>query len=145
MPFLKTPYFLSQSMFDDFQVDYNCGSTTQTDMQGKVNTVVTTDETACVDSFQDAMRATLAQLPAPSQTAAGIFSSTCSLHCTTNGPDWWTIQVGNQSLASLMTAWYFASDTPTVVSPCSGVDCMQQCLAEEQQFPSGDFDATAQN
>ena len=139
MPLLRTPYFLSQSQFDDFQVDYDCSSTSATDEAGKVTTTVTPAEVPCVNNFQATMRSVLQQLPAPGQASSGIFASTCSLHCVTNGPDWWTIQVGGQSMASLMTAWSFGGDTPYVVDPCIGVDCMQQCLPEEQQFPSGDF------
>ena len=142
MPFLRTPYFLSQSQLDDFQLGYDCDTTTTTDEAGTVRTVVTSDEEACVDGVQAAIRNTLNQLPAAGQQSVGIFSSTCSLHCVTNGPDWWTIQVNGQSMASLMTQWYFASDEPYVVDQCTGSGCMATCLPEEEQFPSGDFGST---
>ncbi len=107
-----------------------------------MTTVVTDGEEACVDNAQQAIRGALEQLPAPGQQGVGIFSSTCALHCVTNGPDWWTISVDGQSMASLMTAWYFGNDEPYVVDQCSGPACMAQCLPEEQQFPSGDFGST---
>jgi hypothetical protein len=46
MPFLQSPYFLSQSQLDDFQLGYDCSTTTTTDEAGTVRTVVTSDEEA---------------------------------------------------------------------------------------------------
>ena len=142
MPLLETSYFLSQSQFDDMQVDYDCGSTTATDMAGEVHTTMTGAQVPCANAFQLSMREELETLPAPGQTGVGIFSTTCSIHCVTNGPDWWTLQVGGASMASLMTTWYFAFDTPYTLSECIGVACTNACLSEEQPFPAGDFDAT---
>ena len=140
VPLLRTSYFLSQSQLDDFQVDYDCSSTTVTTDGGKVMTTVTSDEVACADNVQTTIRGVLSGLPAAGQSAVGIFSSACSLHCVSNGPDWWTIQVGGQSMASLMGSWWFAFDTPKVVDSCTGAACAQSCIPEEQAFPSGDFD-----
>lgn len=142
MPFLQSPYFLSQSQLDDFQLGYDCDTTTTTDAAGTVHTQVTSEEESCVDGVQSAIRGALSELPALGQQAVGIFSSTCSLHCVTNGPDWWTITVDGQSMASLMTSWYYGGDEPYAVDSCTGSACMAQCLTEEQQFPSGDFGST---
>lgn len=106
LPLVQTSYFLSQSQFDDMQVDYDCGSTTITTDKGEAHTA-STDEAPCMNAFQQAMRTALETLPAPGQTAVGIFSSTCSIHCVTNGPDWWTIQVNGVSMATTLATWYY--------------------------------------
>jgi len=93
------------------------------------------------DNFQNAMRAELQNIPTATQTNSALFSSTCSAHCTTGGADYWSITVGNQSMATLMADWWFGHNTPKVMSDCIGYQCMAQCLPEEQKFPQG-FGAT---
>ena len=106
-----------------------------------VNLYATQKTEQCFNNFQTAMRAELGTLPTPSQTNSALFSSTCSAHCTTGGADYWSITVQGTSMAQLMADWWFGHNTPKIVSPCIGYQCMAQCLPQEQKFPQG-FGAT---
>lgn len=144
MPFETTPYFQNQENLDDFQVDYNCGSTSATDAAGETLTTVTATEAPCVDAFQAKMLGVTAALPTARQTGSALFSSSCSLHCISTGPDWWTITVDGHSMASSMAAWYFGTSPPLkVVSSCVGYACADACLPYEEANPPGDFGASA--
>jgi hypothetical protein len=146
MPFVKSDYFVSMSQFDDFQTNYDCNTSPVIDtqlMQNKytVNLFATAKTETCFNNFQLAMRGVLQNLPTSNQTNSGIFSSTCSAHCTSGGADYWSISVNGDSMASLMADWWFGHNTPSTMSDCMGYECMAMCLPEEQKFPQG-FGAT---
>ena len=144
MPFVKSDYFLSQSQFDDFQTNYDCSASPIIDtqiMQGNFDAPYNQLTTQCFNNLQLTIRSVLQNLPTATQTGSGIFSSTCSSHCTTTGADYWTITVGDATLSSLVAAWWFGHDTPRTISACQGTPCMADCIPEEQRFPQG-FGAT---
>jgi len=98
----------------------------------------------CFDNLQLTIRAVLQTLPTTAQLASGpfgVFSTTCSAHCTTGGADFWAIDVNGVSFASEVTAWWFGGHSPKTVSDCIGYECMDACVPEEEDFPQG-FGAT---
>jgi Pectinacetylesterase len=143
MPFVKTSYFVSASSFDDFQTNYDCDASPIQDTQIMQNApfINSRKTIICFNNFQTAMNQVLVTLPTMAQTTSAVFSSACSLHCTSTGADYWSITVNGQTFSTLMAAWWFGHDTPRTISTCQGTPCMAKCIPEEQRFPQG-FGAT---
>ena len=90
------------------------------------------------DMLQSNVLGMMSSLPAAGQSDSGVFSSTCLLHCTTNGPDYFTVKVGSASLASAVYSWYFNGDSgQQIISGCQGWPCNGQCKGEEEPALQG--------
>lgn len=85
------------------------------------------------DKFQLQMRAEMLTLPTAAQEESGVFSSVCLLHCVFDTPDFWTIKVGNVSLESALSSWYFDGEAPVQIvdQSCTGWACHTECQADE--------------
>ena len=126
--FVQTPYFASESQFDSFLLTYNLGG--ETPRYGF--------QVTYADTLQQDVSAMMSALPAAGQSDSGVFSSTCLLHCTTNGPDYYTVKVGTQSLASAVQAWFFQdAGRQQIISGCQGWSCNSQCKGEEEPALQG--------
>ena len=143
---LRTP-----PQFDDFQTNYDCGTSPIDDtqmMQGQLKGATLAEQ--CFDGVQAAFRSVLQTLPTAVQRPfSGVYSSTCSDHCTSGGADMWTILVGGRSLASMLSDWWHGlSSAPSSLAPsvelssCIGYSCMALCVPEERKFPSYGFGAS---
>ena len=124
MPYLTTPYFANQAQFDTFQLEYDVGG----------NPPTTAAQVAFADAFQQASLAVVNSLPTPQQQGSGMFSTSCLLHCVTDGPDFWTVTVNGQSLENALSAWYFKGSAPVriVDNSCQGWACHTACIADER-------------
>lgn len=77
---------------------------------------------AFVDSFQPAVLSLIDSLPAGS----GVFSPTCLVHCLSGQDTYQDLLVNGISFSQAFAAWW--AGTPTsVVDPCQGWDCINQC------------------
>lgn len=123
MPFLQTPYFANQAQFDSFQLEFDLG--------GNVPKYPPAQDFA--GQFQQAALQVMKGLPTASQPRSGVFSSVCFLHCTTDGPEFWTVTADGKSLESSVAEWFFQGTAPLQVidESCSGWSCHAQCLPDE--------------
>ena len=99
LPYITTPYLLSASQFDKYQLPYNEGSPPP--YQGQ--------QLAYADEFQALVRSTMLNLPTPNQPDSAVFSSACFKHCTSNIPSFYGVQVGGVSLKDVLRDWYFGT------------------------------------
>ena len=77
---------------------------------------------AFVDSFQPAVLSLIDALPAGS----GVFSPTCLVHCLSGQDTYQNLLVNGKSFSQAFAAWW--AGTPTsVVDPCQGWACINQC------------------
>ena len=112
MPLLRTPFFMNGPQFDDFEIMYETDNLAPS----------TPQQLAFVNSFQPAVLSLIDSLPAGS----GVFSPTCLVHCLSGQDTYQNLLVNGVSMSSAFAAWW--SGTPTsVVSPCQGWDCINEC------------------
>jgi Pectinacetylesterase len=100
IPFVKTPYLLSMSQFDAFQLPYNEG--------GKPPYIGAAG--AYADEFQVAMRDVALQLPTSQQAGSAVFSSACFKHCVCTIGAFWGVKVNGKSLSHYLGAWYLGTN-----------------------------------
>lgn len=100
--FVETPYLLSASQFDHYQLPYDMGS------------MPPWNETQLeyADSFQVAVRDVVTFLPLAHQPGSAVFSSACFRHCTSNTGDFYGIYVGPYNLKDYLALWYYGSNEP---------------------------------
>ena len=116
LPFLKTPYLLSASQFDKYQLSYNEAASPP----------YTGDALTYADGFQSTVRGVLAGLPTPQQAGSAVFSTACFKHCTSDIGDFWGVKIGHISLKTWMAAWLTGQlPQPQLVEPCTGFGCGQ--------------------
>ena len=101
-PYLQTPFFASQAQFDSFQLEFALGG----------NPPTNASQIAFADTFQKDTLALARSLPTASQPHSGMYSSSCLLHCVTDGPDFWTVTVNGVSLQKALAEWYFDGQAP---------------------------------
>ena len=102
VPFLTTPYLMSASQFDKYQLPYNEGAMPP----------YNTTELAYAQSFQTAVRAVVETLPNSGQAGSAVFSSACFEHCTSNLETFWGVRVGTLNLKDYLALWFFGADQP---------------------------------
>jgi hypothetical protein len=120
LPFIKTPYLLSASQFDKYQLSYNEAASPP----------YTGDALTYADAFQSTVRGVLAGLPTPQQAGSAVFSTACFKHCTSDIGDFWGVKVGRISLKTWMAAWLIGQlPQPQLVEDCTGFGC-GQCHSE---------------
>jgi len=132
MPLLQTPFFMNGPQLDDFQLMYETDNLAPN----------TPEQLAFVNSFQPAVLNLIAALPANS----GVFSPTCLVHCLSGQTTYENLLVNGISLSQALASWW--SGVPTsVVSPCQGWDCVNQCGITYQGLGCnmGDSGCTAMN
>ena len=100
IPFVKTPYLLSMSQIDAFQLPYNEG--------GKPPYIGAAG--AYADEFQVAMRDVALQLPTSQQAGSAVFSSACFKHCVCTIGAFWGVKVNGKSLSHYLGAWYLGTN-----------------------------------
>ena len=138
MPFLETPYFASQAQFDSFQLEFDLGGEVPKYPPGQM----------FAGQLQAQSLSVMQGLPTASQQNSGVFSTVCFLHCTTDGPDFWTVTANGVSLESALAQWYFngLASRRVIDDSCSGWPCHLQCAPEELPAvggASGDGGTTA--
>lgn len=83
MPYLRTPFLLSASQFDRFQLPYNEGGTAP--YKGT--------QLAYALQFQQNVLEVMEGLPVlPAQRGAAVFSSACFWHCTSQDDSFWGVR-----------------------------------------------------
>jgi len=105
IPFLRTPFLISASQFDLFQLPYN--EAAQPPYTGA--------ELTYADGFQQAVRAVMSTLPTAQQPGSAAYSSACFKHCTSDLNTFWTVKIGDLNLKDYLSYWYFGGDTPAAV------------------------------
>jgi len=91
LPFVRTPYVLSASQFDKFQLSYNEGGTPP----------YTGANLSYADAFQQVVRSVVLSLPVEStQPRSAVYSSACYKHCTSTLA-WVRVCPARAQLASL--------------------------------------------
>ena len=105
LPFVKTPYLMSASQFDKYQLPYNEGG-----MPPYNGTAL-----AYANNFQQAVRSVVLNLPTSEQPQSAVFSSACFKHCTSTlaWGSFWGVRIGELSLRDYLEAWYFGGGTPS--------------------------------
>jgi hypothetical protein len=101
MPFIKTPYLMSASQFDAFQLPYNEGGA-KPPYIGAAGTYA--------NAFQTITRDVMLQLPTTQQAGSAVFSSACFKHCVCTIGAFWGVRVNGKSLSHYLGAWYFGTD-----------------------------------
>jgi hypothetical protein len=77
-----------------------------------------------VEEFQSGTLALIASLP----PGTGVYSPTCLVHCLSGQTSFTTLTAAaNMSLATALSAWYFAGAAVQAVSPCIGWSCIHAC------------------
>lgn len=99
-PFVRTPFLMSASQFDQFQLPYNEGSPPPYDA----------GQMMYAAQYQLAVRGILELLPNMQQPGTAIFSSSCYKHCTSTTPLFWGVRVGGLNLKDYLAMWYFGAD-----------------------------------
>ena len=111
MPFVATPYLMSASQFDRYQLPWNEGT-----MPPYVGPALT-----YANAFQKAVRSVVLDLPTVSQPGSAIYSSACFRHCVTMIGAYWGVKVNGMSLNDYVAMWYFGSTDPDAhVNPQDG-------------------------
>jgi hypothetical protein len=95
MPYITTPFLLSASQFDKYQLPYNEGGAPPYLGQSL----------SYADAFQTVVRDLVLNLPTPNQPGSAMFSSACFKHCTSNVPEFWGVKVNGLSLKDYLVAW----------------------------------------
>ena len=101
IPYVQTPYLLSFSQADKFQLPYNEGG--YPPYSGANLSYAAT--------FQAAVRAVALELPTAAQPRSAVFSSACYKHCTStlSYGAFWGVKVGGLSLKDYLALWYFGT------------------------------------
>jgi hypothetical protein len=99
LPYVTTPYLLSASQFDKYQLPYNEGGAPPYVGQ----------QASYADQFQALVRGTMLNLPTPNQPGSAVFSSACFKHCTSNIPSFYGVEIGGVSLKDTLRDWYFGT------------------------------------
>ena len=100
----------------------------------------TPQQFAFVDSFQTAVLALVAAVPA----GTSVWSPTCLVHCI-SGQSTYSQLMADGPGTSMQTAvetWFFGGIQQRVISPCQGWACVNACGVSEQGLPcnTGDKD-----
>jgi len=105
VPYIATPYLLSASQFDKFQLPYNEGSNPPYAPGPNLSYAL---------AFQQAVRAVVLELPTRAQARSAVYSSACFKHCTSTLAygAFWGVKVDGVSLKDFLAAWYFGSTDP---------------------------------
>ena len=105
LPYVQTPYLISFSQSDRFQLPYNEGG------NGGGYPPYTGENLTYADTFQAAVREVALQLPTAAQPRSAVFSSACYKHCTStlSYGAFWGLKVDGLSLKDYLAAWYFGS------------------------------------
>ena len=105
LPYVTTPYLLSASQFDRFQLPYNEGSNPPYAPGPNLTYALT---------FQAAVRTVMLNLPTAAQPRSAVYSSACYKHCTSTLAygAFWGVKVGDVSLKEYLAAWCVHDDTP---------------------------------
>jgi len=104
MQYLATPFVLSASQFDKYQLPYDAGTSPPYGQGSK--------QLEFANDFQQDVRGVVAKLPAAMQVGSIVFSSACFKHCTTDIGSFWGVRVADVSLKDYAAAWYFGPQTP---------------------------------
>jgi hypothetical protein len=101
---VTTPYLLSASQFDKYQLPYNEGG-----MPPYVGS-----NASYASAFQDAVRDVVLSLPTAAQPRSAVYSSACFKHCTSTlaWGAFWGVRVDDVSLRSYLSDWYFGGVAP---------------------------------
>ena len=144
LPFVETPYLVSASQFDKYQLPYNEGGMPP----------YNPSQLEYAASFQDAVRTVMLNLPTSSQPRSAVFSSACFKHCTSSlaWGSFWGVKVGQVSLRDYLGAWYFGGGLPSNltagaaslppglskqhIEACSGFGCGQCHRKPSQVAPA---------
>lgn len=112
IPFVTTPYLMSASQFDKYQLPYNEGS----------NPPWNGPQMAYADAFQAAVRDVVLNVPTKSQSHSAVYSSSCFKHCTSTlaWGSFWGVKVDDVSLKDYLGLWYFGSTDPDEQNESSG-------------------------
>ena len=121
MPSITTPYALSASQFDAFQLPYDVGA---------MPSVGNSAQVAYANAWQRTTLGVLSGLPTPAQaSSSAVFSLSCLHHCVTLGPAFWEMRVGNTtagvSFAQLAGQWFYQGVCAKEVGLCIGY---QRCV-----------------
>ena len=114
LPFVQTPYLLSASQFDKYQLSYNEGGLPP--YYGA--------NLSYADRFQSAVRSVVLDLPVRgSQPRSAVYSSACFKHCTSSlaWGAFWGVRVANVSLMKYLGDWYFGAAPPSSTSAGAAV------------------------
>jgi hypothetical protein len=115
VPFTRTPYLISASQFDLFQLPYNEGALPPP------HGLYAGASLAYADAFQRAVRAVVLDLPTAAQAGSAVYSSACFKHCVTMIGSFWGVRINGMNLKDYLALWYFGSTDPaTHVNPALG-------------------------
>ena len=104
IPFVQTPYLMSASQFDKYQLPYNEGAMPPYNASAL----------AYASEFQAAVRDVMLNLPTKAQPHSAIYSSACFKHCTSTlaWGSFWGVKIDNVSLKDYLGLWYFGTSDP---------------------------------
>jgi hypothetical protein len=83
----------------------------------------TPEQFAFAESFQTGTLALIASLP----PGTGVFSPTCLVHCLSGQIIFSDLQVDGTNMADALSNWYFNGAPTSVVSSCTGWECINAC------------------
>jgi hypothetical protein len=102
LPFVRSPFLLSASQFDKYQLPYNEGA----------DPPYTGDELTYAAAFQTAVRSVVLTLPTAAQPGSAVYSSACFKHVTSTIASFWGVYVDDMNLKNYLALWFFGSTSP---------------------------------
>jgi len=112
VPYVQTPYLMSASQFDKYQLPYNEGSMPPWNAS----------EMAYAAAFQTAVRDVVLNVPTKAQPRSAVYSSACFKHCTSSlaWGSFWGVRVDDVSLKDYLGTWYFGTTDPELQNDETG-------------------------
>lgn len=93
----------------------------------RIPSVTNSAQMSYADNWQAVTRSTLAGLPTAEQKDSSVFSLSCLKHCLTMGPGFWTNMIGNVSMASAASAWFYQGEPSKTLGQCVGYNRCVMC------------------
>lgn len=129
LPFVRTPYFLVHSQYDQFALTMN--------IKGHWSyTPLGTPDMPWAESYRELV---VRYLPSPANgSGIVVYSPACYYHCVITKPSFWTTVADGSSLSETLRQWLDTPDTShRIWEKCKGFDCGSHVAHARRLWPAG--------